>query len=402
MQGTSSHRKPVLSISCLSHAVQDGLSATIFVLLPVLAQTFGLSYAQVGLLKGLNNASQAVFEFGSGWFSEWVGEARLIAFGLALTGAGFACLSAAPGALLITACLLLIGAGTALHHAPSSSLIANGYPHEKRSSALGVYNASGDVGKLVFTGCFSLGVGAGLAWHQVSLLYGVAAVLAAIVVAVVSRSLLRGARPETDEGGDRKGSQTATGWGILDWRSFVALVTVTSIDTLVQTGLFVFLAFLMLAKGLSLSVATGATVILLAGGVFGKAGCGYLADRMGTHRAFILIQILTALGIVAVIIAPNWLAMTLLFPLGAVAQGSTSITYGFAAGLIHPARMARGYALLYSTGTFAAAVGPLAFGWIADRMGIEITLFSMAVIVLVSIPPMLLLPARPGGMAKAV
>lgn len=402
MQDTLSHRKPVLSVSCLSHAVQDGLSATIFVLLPVLAQAFGLSYAAVGLLKGLNNASQAVFEFGSGWFSEWVGEARLIAFGLALTGAGFACLSAAPGAVLIIACLLLVGAGTALHHAPSSSLIANGYPIDKRSSALGVYNASGDVGKLVFTGGFSLGVGLGLAWHQVSLIYGFVAALAAVVVVVVSRSVLRRAKPEAGGRTETDGPEAASGWGILDWRSFAALVTVTGIDTLVQTGLLVFLAFLMLAKGLSLSLATGATVILLAGGVFGKAGCGYLADRMGAHRAFVLIQVLTALGVVAVIIAPNWIAMALLFPLGAVAQGSTSITYGFAAGLIHPARMARGYALLYSTGTFAAALGPLAFGRIADGMGIEVTVFSMAVIVLISIPPMLLLPARPGGAAKAV
>jgi len=374
---------------------QDGLSSAIFVLLPVLAQAFGLTYAQVGLMKGLNNASQAILEFGSGWFAERFGEVRLLAFGVVLTGAGYLCLTLAPGIFLIAACLILIGAGTAFHHAPSSSLIANGYPQDKRSSALGFYNATGDVGKLVFTGCFSLGVGAGLAWYQVSFLFGLSALLAAGGIAFVGSSLMGRADAGSPERTKAVGSGTATGWGILNWRSFGALLAVTSIDTVAQTGLFVFTAFLMLAKGLPLSIAAGATVILLAGGVFGKAGCGYLADRMGAHRAFVLIQVLTAVGLVAIIIVPAWFAMILLFPLGAVAQGSTSITYGFAAGLIHPQRMARGYALLYSTGTLGAAAGPLAFGWVADAAGIEAAIISMAVIVLVSIAPMMFLPAHP-------
>lgn len=132
------------------------------------------------------------------------------------------------------------------------------------------------------------------------------------------------------------------GWGILNWRNYSALLVVTSIDTAVQTGVLVFTAFLMLSKGLSLPAATGATVTLLTGGVFGKAACGFLADRIGVRPAFTLIKALTALGLICVVVAPNWLALALLLPLGAVVQGSTSVTYGFAAGLIHPHGMARG------------------------------------------------------------
>lgn len=391
MHPSSAHRKSVLSASCATHIVQDGLTSAILVLLPILAQIFGLTYAQVGLLKGLNNASQAVFEFSSGWLAEWVGEARLIAIGLILAATGYICLSAAPSVLLITTCLLLIGAGTALHHAPSSSLTANNYSLNKRSGALGIYNACGDVGKLIFTGCFSLGTGAGFAWFQISLLYGLFALAAAVIIAFITRSFWRETTLNTQDGIEAVGQDAKTGWGILNWRSFSALLTVTSIDTVVQTGILVFVAFLMLSKGLSLSIATAATVILLAGGVFGKAGCGYLADRIGAHRAFVLIQLLTSIGLVGVIIAPNWLALILLFPLGSVVQGSTSITYGFAANLIHPKRMARGYALLYSSGTFASAAGPLAFGWLADGQGIDVAFYFMAVIVLFTIPPMLFL-----------
>ncbi len=162
---------------------------------------------------------------------------------------------------------------------------------------------------------------------------------------------------------------------------------------MVQSSVLVFVAFLMLSKGLSLTLATGATVLLLAGGIFGKAGCGYLADRIGVRSAFAVIQTLTALGLIAVVVAPNWLAMALLLPLGAVVQGTSSITYGFAANLIDHRRMARGYALLYSSGTFASAIGPLAVGIVADRFGLETAIYVVALIALLAIPPIFALRA---------
>jgi len=369
------------------------LTTTISVLLPVLAQAFGFSYAEVGLFKGLKSTSQAVLEMCSGWLSEKLGECRLIAIGLASAGAGYGLLSMAPGALLLAASLLIIGAGTALHHAPSSALIVASYPNVGRSSALGIYNASGDAGKLVFSGGVSLAIGAGFAWHQISLLYGLIALLTAIVIAIVARSCLQNPGADTQPESDGPDGLAIAGWGILNWRSFGALLVVTSIDTMVQTGVLVFAAFLMLSKGLSLPVATAATVALLAGGMFGKAACGFLADHIGARPAFTLIQVLTALGLFLVVIAPDWLALAMLLPLGAVLQGSSSVTYGYAADLIHPRRMARGYALLYSSGTFAAAAGPLAIGLVADAFGIEAAMVALAVLTTLAVPPIFILPA---------
>jgi MFS family permease len=387
MRSTTSNQKTALSIACTTHVVQDGLTSTIYVLLPILAQTFGFTYAQIGILKGLKNISQAVLEMCSGWLSERIGECPLIIVGLTLSGAGYLLLSTSPNMFLIAIFLVTIGAGTGLQHAPSSALIANSYPATIRSGALGLYNASGDIGKLVFTGILSLATGVGLAWQQISFFYGLAAVLAAVGIALATRSLLRQQKKTTNEASNAIGQPEIKGWGILHWRSFGALLVVTSIDTMVQTSVMVFVAFLMLAKGLSLPVATGATVLLLAGGIFGKAGCGYLANRMGVRPSFTLIQSLTALGLVAVVVAPNWLSFVLLMPLGAVLQGTSSITYSFAADLIDPRRMARGYALLYSVGTFASAVGPLAIGIVADMFGIEIAMYIIAIIAMLAVPP---------------
>ena len=390
-----------LSSGALTHIVQDGLSATINILLPVLAQAFGLSYAQVGLLRGLKSVVQATVEIGSGWISERVGESQTLAIGLVFSGIGYALMSFATGLTLVTAGLIVVGIGTALHHAPSSSLIASNFGAGNRSSALGLYNASGDVGKLSLSGGFSFAMGAGLAWHQASLFYAMPTVLAAFAVFVIStqlRSRAKAAREEENGQDDKSGLSR---WGVLDWRSFGVLLATICIDNMVQASVLVFTAFLVLSKGLPLWLATGSTVLLLVGGVVGKAVCGFLADRLGVRPAFTLIQLLTALGLVALVFSPNWLVALMLVPLGAVVQGSTSITYGFAADLIHPQRMARGYALLYASGSLAGALGPPLFGLLADWTVIGAAFYAMGGITLLAIPLIFVLPQAAAAAATA-
>lgn len=387
MHFKSTTQKTALSVGCTAHIVQDGLTATIYVLLPVLAQTFGLTYTQVGLFKGLKSLAQAALEMSSGVLAERIGEFRVIIFGLFLSGIGYFGLALAPSVLVILICLFIIGAGTAFQHAPASALIVSAYPIDSRRGPLGLYNSSGDIGKLLFTGGFSLLIGAGLAWQNISLAFAIAAILAAAVIAVLSSSYRRSDQENHPTSTEKPADDDSLGWGILNWRSYCTLLVAVFMDTMVQAGILVFVAFLLLAKGLPLAIATAATVVLLVGGVFGKAGCGYLADRLGVRRAFVLIQVLTAIGLLCVAAAPGWVSMLLLIPLGVVVQGSTSITYGFAADLIHPRRMARGYAVLYSSSSLSSLAGPLVFGLVADAHGIEVAIYAMAVVALLAVPP---------------
>ena len=92
-------RRFTLIASCAVHGVQDGLSAALYVILPTLAEVFGLSYAQVGVIRAVKNSAMALFELPSGMLSERLGERTLLVFGLFCAGCGYLALSAAPGAL---------------------------------------------------------------------------------------------------------------------------------------------------------------------------------------------------------------------------------------------------------------------------------------------------------------
>ncbi len=72
----------VLITSCGAHLIQDGLGALQYVLLPILAQAFGLNYTQVGFLRAVSNSAMTLLEIPAGVLAERFGESRLLIFGL--------------------------------------------------------------------------------------------------------------------------------------------------------------------------------------------------------------------------------------------------------------------------------------------------------------------------------
>lgn len=377
-------RKLTLAACCTAHVVQDGLLATLYVLLPVLAQAFGLSYAQVGLIRAANNTAMAMLEIPSGMLSERLGERTLLTFGLICAGFGFLALTTASGFGSVVACLLIVGIGGAFQHALASAVISTTYPGPGRRAALGVYNSSGDAGKLAFTGLFSLAMGLGAAWQGVVGGYAVLTLIAAAGVYLVLRRVGAGAAPARDA--QVHPAAATRGWGIRDRGGFTALASIVFLDIAVQSGFLTFLAFLMLDKQVPAGLAAAAVVLTLAGGMFGKLGCGLLAERFGVIRSLLLVECLTAAGIVAVLIAPTLLAYALLPVLGMVLQGSSSITYATVSELMREDRQSRGFATIYALSSVASILGPIGFGIIGDRFGLAAAMLTMAGVVLLPLP----------------
>lgn len=386
---TRQKRKLTLAICSGAHAVQDGLGAALYVLMPILAQTFGLSYAQVGIVRATSSCASTLFELLSGVLAERFGERRLLVFGLICAGLGYMSLAAATGIAIILIGLVILGTGSAFQHALSSSIISNSFDNKGRRAALGLYNSSGDAGKLVFTGLFSLATGAGLAWQGVVGALGLIAALYGLAVLYTLRGVDVGGRGTIVS--DIGLVAEARGWGIHDRPAFAALSVTVFLDTAVQTSFLVFLAFVIADKGVSSHLAAFAVVLTLVGGIFGKAGCGFLAQRIGVRSSFALVQCATAAGIVAVMMVPPLPAFILLPVLGMFLQGSTSITYGSIADMIRSDRQSRGFAMIYSISSLSAIAGPVVFGLLSDHSGLNSALLAMAAVSLLAIPPSLYL-----------
>ena len=272
-----------LIATCGAHAIQDGMMAVQYVLLPVLAQSLGLSYTQVGILKAASSTSMSLLEIPSGFLADKFSEKRLLCAGLAGVGAGY--IGVASSNHFFTVCLffLLAGSGAAFQHSLSSALLVQQFEGGLRRSALGTYNSFGDLGKLTYAGAFSLLLGMGLAWSAVVLLMAFSAISFGFVVwwlLSTSAAGIESQKTESKNSNDEKTSPDHT-WGITKPVRFLSLSIMVFLDSIVQAAFLTFIAFVLVEKGASASHAAGGVVLTLIGGTAGKFAGGLLAARMG-------------------------------------------------------------------------------------------------------------------------
>ena len=385
--------KRTLAICSAVHTLHDGLSDVTYVLLPLLANAFGLSLAQVGVIRGAHRAAMAAFQIPAGILAERIGERGLLAFGTALAGAAFIALGYAQGFWAILAALFLAGMGSAVQHPLASTLVSRAYPIQGRRAALGTYNFSGDVGKFAFGGLVSLLLLAGVAWQVPVIGFGVVAVVMAIAVLLL---LAAGRRPARKPVRDVP-APDAVGWGIHDRPRFLALCLIEILDSSTRTAFLTFIAFLLIAKGLPAAWAVAAVPLVLAGGMAGKLACGVLAERIGVARMIVATEIATAAGILAALVLPAAGALLLLPLVGVVLQGTSSVLYATIGEYVRPERLSRAFGLFYTVGSVCGIVAPLAFGLLGDRLGVEVAIAALGGTVLLTLPLVLALRTRRAG-----
>src|SRR5271156_565127 len=100
-------RTRVFLTACSAHALHDGLTDSLYVLLPIFQTVFGLNYAAVGVLRALYAGSMAGFQVPSAILARRVGQVSILVAGTAIAAAGYLCLGAAGGLATLALALVL-------------------------------------------------------------------------------------------------------------------------------------------------------------------------------------------------------------------------------------------------------------------------------------------------------
>lgn len=367
-----------------AHLLHDGLTDVLYVLLPVMAQMFGLNYAQVGFIRTASRATTAAFQLPAGIWAERLGERGLLVCGTACAGLGFIALGAASGFMQVLMAAAVAGLGAAFQHPLCSSMISRAYPHEGRRMALGTYNFMGDVGKVAIAALFGVATATGGSWQAPALALGVTALIGAVVLLVVLSRLGAGDRPP-----QRAADSTATAesaWGIRNRGGFAALCAIEILDASARSGFLTFIAFLMIARGLTDGWSLLAVPLVAAGGMAGKLVCGYLAERFGPVRTIAITQASCATLILALIFLPGLIGFLLLPLIGVALNGTSSALYGTVGDLVEADRVARAFGLFYTLGSTAGVIAPLVYGLLADVVGVRTTIMTIAIVTLSALP----------------
>ena len=376
----TARQKSSLATCCAAHTLHDGLSDLTYVLLPLLAQTFGLSLAQVGMIRAAHRTAMAAFQIPAGLIAERFGERNLLAAGTLIAGAAFAGLGHASGFWMILTALFFAGIGSAVQHPLCSTIISNAYPDAGRRAALGTYNLFGDVGKFAFGGLLSLLLMAGFSWQGPVVVYGVIGMLVAgmIFFWIAGTAAAVAARPAA--------VPARGGWGIRNRRGFIALCLIEIVDSSTRVGFLTLIAFLMIEKGLPTSWAALSVPLILVGGMAGKLACGLLAERVGIIRTIVITEVATGTGILCAVALPGIAAFLLLPAIGVVLQGTSSVLYATTGDLVEQGRLPRAFGLIYTLGSICGIAAPLGYGLTGDLFGVTSAIALMGIAIFITLP----------------
>jgi MFS transporter, FSR family, fosmidomycin resistance protein len=368
-----------LGVACGAHALHDGYTDLIYVMLPIWQGEFGLGFAALGLMKTVFSGTLAGFQIPAGFLAERFGTAIVLAFGTALAGLGYCLAGFSNGVLMLAAALFVGGLGASVQHPLGSSLIAHAFAGARSLKALGTYNFAGDIGKMTLPAAASL-LFVVLPWREALILLGGIGVLAAIVIfALIPRFAAETAVP-------RKSAAGAAGGSRLSQFGFPLLLSVGVLDSATRMGFLTFLPFVLTAKGASLPTVGLALTLVFAGGAAGKLVCAFIGARIGAVATVWLTETVTALGIVALLPLSLEAALLLLPLVGIALNGTSSVLYGSVPELVTPAKRQRAFGIFYTGTIGAGAISPALYGLLGDAVGVPSALIVVAAAVLLTLP----------------
>ncbi len=178
---TKQDERRALGVACGAHALHDGYTDLVYVMLPIWQGEFGLGFAALGLMKTVFSGTLAGFQIPAGFLAERFGTAGVLALGTALAGLGYIFAGLSAGIVTLVIALFIGGLGASTQHPLASSLIAHAFSGSRSLKALGTYNFAGDIGKMTVPAAAALLIVV-LPWRHAVMLLGALGAIAAVAI----------------------------------------------------------------------------------------------------------------------------------------------------------------------------------------------------------------------------
>ena len=375
-------RMRVLWVACGAHALHDGFTDTLYLLLPILQTEFALSYAAIGMLRALYTGAMAGLQVPTAKMAQRLGGASMLASGTAVAAIAYAGLGASTSCAMLAVALVLGGVGSSTQHPIASSFVAAAYQGPRSRGALGTYNFAGDLGKIALPS-IAAGLIRVMSWRSTATMVGLIGLVGAAAILLSLSRLPTGHFGRTEiSSKDGAASKPANP----PHRGFALLLAIGIIDSATRMGFLTFMPFLLRAKGAGLPEVGIALALVFAGGAAGKLVCGFVGARLGMLPTVLITEGATAAGILALLPLPIGPALALLPLIGIALNGTSSVLYGTVPELVTPERRDSAFGVFYTGTIGAGALSPVLYGLVGDAMSLPAAMLLVAAVVLLTLP----------------
>lgn len=333
MSGPPPATRPNLTLGLLTlaHSLIHMHGALMPLVYIAVIDQFGLNEAAIGLFIAVTTAAGGAMQLSYGLLTRYVARPVLIGvgqivFGLSLVVAG---LASSIGQLVAAISAARIGASP--QHPVGNGILADAYPAERRGFAISTHIAGGNVGTVLvpFIGGALL---AAVGWNMTLMLFGLPPLLVGVLILRFIRE---------DHGAYGREARASGSWlsqvRLVLGRGDLMRILAASTVSAGGRGLDIAAPFLLLyfrgPLGIDDETVLWLYALLLVGAVVGPVLAGILSDRYGRRRTLIVYYLLSAVGILAVVLAGGNLLFLapLLLPFGTAVFSEGPVLQAFMA-----------------------------------------------------------------------
>ncbi|WP_031335244.1 MFS transporter [Rhodopseudomonas sp. B29] len=340
-----------LIAACTAHALHDGYTDALYAFLPVWQAQFGLSYAELAVIRALYSGTMGGLQIPADRALRSLSSRAALVLSTLVAAAGLLIIALPFGFAGLCLGLLLAGVGSSIQHPRGSLLVTDSYGENARRP-LGIYNFSGDLGKAMLPALVAVLLPL-LAWRPIMALMAALGVVTAAALMRLAPTRVASVEAKPTRAGEGRGG-------------FVILTIIGALDTATRMGYLLFLPFLIHTQHGDSPVVGLALALLFIGGAFGKAVCGWLGERFGVVGSVVVTEAATAVLIAATLITPLPATLVLLPLLGIVLNGTSSVLYGTVPELT-TGNTGRAFAVFYTSVISSGGVAPIIYGAIGDH-----------------------------------
>src|SRR5437764_4397763 len=355
----------ILALS-FSHFLNDTMQSLVPALYPMLKDSYGLSFAQIGLITLTMQVTSSLLQPMVGMVADYRPQPYSLAVGMAVTFIGLLLLASADSFLVLLPAAALVGTGSAVFH-PEASRVARMASGGRHGLAQSLFQVGGNVGSAIGPILAALIVipkgQSSIAW------FSSAALLAIIVLVTVGRWYRREHPPA--RGRNRAPTLHAglthrtVGWSVV---ILMALVFSKSFYTASLGSYYTF--YLIDKFHVSIEGAQIYLFAFLAAVAVGTLVGGPVGDRIG-RKAVIWGSIV---GVIPFTLALPYVDLfwtgILSVVIGLTLASASSAIIVYALDLV-PGRVGVVAGMFFGLSFGLAGVGAAALGWLADMTSID-------------------------------
>lgn len=376
---------PYLWILSIGHLIVDLGQGVLPILTPLLAQSLGLSYFQIGTVALAFTFSSAIIQPIFGVLSDRYSMPWLMPLGLFLSGFGLALTGKVNSYELLLVAVLLSGIGVAGYHPEGSKLAHFVSAEGKAGSSMAIFSVGGNLGFGLgpMLAMFFLGFSGLDSIHGV-MIPGVLAAIVFLILLPKFKKILTDNLPQEKK---RKVHSISS----QNWKaSLTILILYVTVRSWIHSGLVYFIPFYFpVFKGITEPEYLVST-FLIAGAVGTLLG-GPFADRFGGRNGLLVSMIISLIAIYPFLhFNSTWISI-LAFIVGAALISTFSTTVVFGQRLL-PNSIGLASGLLLGFGVGMGSIGVTILGAIADYAGLPVIMNIISVLPLLGIALAFLLP----------